>query len=267
VFTCTEIINNDINDNTTPSGIGTYYTEYTVIDDAVPPNTVTITETIIVIDSASGGGGNTAPNANAGPDQTVNENTLVTLTGAASSDTDGTIVSYAWARTNNGGQDPVLSDSTAVSPTFTAPDVPPSGRTYEYTLTVTDNLGATGTDIVVITVNDGVGGGNTAPNAGVDISFSVSDDTVGVILNGSGATDVEDDAVPIALTYAWTKTGGPGGSNNPAIVNPSNISPTFTAPSVSGQPSATTVLEFTLTVTDSQGATDTKLVTVTVTND
>ncbi len=62
---------------------------------------------------------NTAPVANAGPDQLGQfKNTLITLTGAGSSDLDGDSLTYNWLQTT--GPAVVLSSATAVQPTFTA---------------------------------------------------------------------------------------------------------------------------------------------------
>lgn len=92
---------------------------------------------------------NSPPVANAGPDQTKDRNTLVTLDGSASSDNDtGDIpLNYSWVRTTGPG--PVnLSDPSAPNPTFT----PTVTGTYEFTLTVSDGS-ASSPDSVIITVN------------------------------------------------------------------------------------------------------------------
>lgn len=88
---------------------------------------------------------NQAPVANAGADQTVTDSNQngtenVTLNGSASSDPDGSIVSYQW---NEGG--------TAVA-TGATPTVLLSVGVHTLTLLVTDNGGLTATDVVVVTV-------------------------------------------------------------------------------------------------------------------
>lgn len=91
---------------------------------------------------------NVPPTANAGPDQTVSPGVTVTLNGTASSDPESA-VTYSWTQT--GGTSVTLSSSTAAQPTFTAPaDV--GGATLTFQLTVTDSLGQTASDTVVITV-------------------------------------------------------------------------------------------------------------------
>jgi hypothetical protein len=64
---------------------------------------------------------NQPPIADAGPNQTVTENSLVTLDGSDSYDPDGDTISYQW--TQIGGIPVKLSDPTVVQPTFTAPEV------------------------------------------------------------------------------------------------------------------------------------------------
>jgi hypothetical protein len=64
---------------------------------------------------------NLPPIADAGPDQRVEENTQVTLNGANSSDSDGTIESFVWLQM--AGPPVSLSDPTSSQPMFTAPIV------------------------------------------------------------------------------------------------------------------------------------------------
>ncbi|GAA3561223.1 carbohydrate-binding protein [Snuella lapsa] len=88
---------------------------------------------------------NVAPIANAGSDQVVtdtdnNKSEQVTLNGALSTDSDGTISSYDWSI-------PGQANVTGVSPSVSLP----IGK-HTITLTVTDNDGATHTDDVIINV-------------------------------------------------------------------------------------------------------------------
>lgn len=64
---------------------------------------------------------NQFPVANAGPDQTITENTTITLDGIASKDPDGNITSYFWRQIS--GPDVNLSDSSDSNPVFTAPNI------------------------------------------------------------------------------------------------------------------------------------------------
>ena len=213
----------------------------------------------------------------AGPDQIVSETcSNITLDGSGSTVPAGrTIASYSWIKVPAPQGEFYFPEfpSTPVDGirTFLTKDVV-EDTTYTFTLTITDDLTNQYSDSVAITITDGTtcpGGGNTTPDAGVDIAFSVSDETPLVVLDGTGATDTEDDAADpvVPLTYLWTKTGGPGGPDSPVIVIPSDISPTFTAPTINGpDQTVTIVLEFTLRVTDSGGLFDEKTVTVTVTN-
>lgn len=87
---------------------------------------------------------NVAPTANAGTDQSVAGGATVTLNGTGSSDSDGTIASYAWRQIS--GTAVTLSSTSVASPTFTAPN---TSGTLVFGLTVTDNSGASSTEDTV----------------------------------------------------------------------------------------------------------------------
>jgi hypothetical protein len=86
------------------------------------------------------------PVANAGPDQSVEPWSTVSLTGAAST---GTGLTYAWSQTS--GPAVTLSGSGATR-TFAAPPTM-AGTTHTFSLTVTDGTGLVSTaDTVTVTV-------------------------------------------------------------------------------------------------------------------
>ena len=209
--------------------------ELKVTDNAGGVSTDTVTLTVTH---------NKAPTANAGTDQAVNENTNVMLPGSGS-DTDGTIASYAWTQT--AGPAVTLNNANTSTANFTAPMISAS-TVLTFRLTVTDNLGATGSDTVNVTVNN-VNQPPTA-NAGTDQAV---DEGAAVSLPGSG-----NDPDGTIASYAWTQTAGPAVTLTGA--NTANAG--FTAPAVT----ADTVLTFRLTVTDNNSATGTDDVNVTVRN-
>ena len=120
---------------------GTYVVSLTVNDDTInsSPDTVTIS-TI-----------NVAPVANAGNDQTVPEESTVTLDGTGSSDADGNALTYSWAFTTKPTESTAtLSGTTTVNPTFTADEE----GTYVVSLIVNDGTVNSSPDTVIVTVTD-----------------------------------------------------------------------------------------------------------------
>ncbi|MEN8763758.1 MAG: PKD domain-containing protein [Thiogranum sp.] len=108
---------------------------------------------------------NTAPVADAGADQTVAVNANVQLDGSASSDADNDPLSYAWSFTSRPtDSQAVLSDPTAVTPTFSAD----RAGSYQVQLIVNDGRVDSAADTVSITSNadetsnSGGGGGGCA---------------------------------------------------------------------------------------------------------
>ena len=90
---------------------------------------------------------NKAPIANAGTDQTITLPTnSVTLSGSGT-DVDGTIVGYSWKQISGPLASVIVSSDNAV--TLSNELV---GGTYQFELTVTDNMGAVGKDTVAIVV-------------------------------------------------------------------------------------------------------------------
>jgi hypothetical protein len=130
---------------------------------------------------------NDPPVANAGEDQTVDEGSTVILDGSASYDPEGPIASYLWTQT--GGTSVTLSDTSAIQPTFTVPDVDEDGESLSFQLTVTDNGGLQSTDTCIVNVThveedgssgddndggDGDGGGCFIATAACEYSLGVT---------------------------------------------------------------------------------------------
>ena len=226
---------------TVQQGAETLIFQLTVVDNGAEFDTDTVS---IVVNPV-----NANPVANAGANQNVNEQSPVGLNGTSSSDSDGSVVSFAWSQI--GGTTVSLSGSNTATPSFTSPSVSAgSPDVLTFSLLVTDNENGTNTDTVSITVS----GVNADPvaNAGPDQSVNES---AFVTLNGTGSNDPDG----TIATFAWSQTGGPGVTLNGA----GTASPSFTAPDLPGnQPPQT--LTFSLLVTDNEGATDTDTVDVVV---
>ncbi|WP_153446762.1 glycosyl hydrolase family 18 protein [Vibrio algicola] len=180
----------------------------------------------------AGEASNRPPSANAGVDKVVVGPAAVVLDGSGSKDVGGSIASYAWTQTS--GPAVTLSNATAAKASFDATEVT-EAQTYIFSLTVTDNEGATATDTVVITVNPvDVPVENTAPVAAIVAPTQAqAGDTV--VIDASSSTDAEGDA----LTYTWTLPSGVTGSG---------ASISF----VAGEYDADTTLNFSVTVSDGQ---------------
>jgi hypothetical protein len=188
-----------------------------------------------------------APTANAGDDQPdVPELSEVTLTGSGSTYDGATITSYQWTQT--AGTNVTLSDDTAASPTFSAPDVDAiTSLTFQLTVTASDGQSSDPDEVTVSVTN------LIAPvaDAGDDRTVNEGD---AVTLDGSGSTEGSGSIV----TYAWVQTLG----TNVTLTDAETATATFDAPQVDAEAELT----FELTVTDANDLSSTATVTITVTD-
>ncbi len=130
---------NGLNFTFTPADNGTYTITATVTDDDGASDTVTLTLTA----------SNQAPqNVSAGPDRTVPEGTLVSLTGAFIDAGSADTHTFAWAVLADNGQTVAPGAGQAFS--FT----PTDNGAYLVTFTVTDDDGASTSATVLVTVTN-----------------------------------------------------------------------------------------------------------------
>ena len=194
---------------------------------------------------------NIAPTVDAGANQSVNENSSVTLT-ASASDSDGNITTYSWRQTS--GINVTLSAADTATANFIAPDLTnnQSPISLTFVVTVTDNDGATAEDAV--TINVSALPQNSVPQVDAGNDLSVPENTT-VALTASA-----NDSDGTITLYSWQQISGTPinftGNNSPNI--------NFTTPILSGGVTELT-LSFSITVTDDAGATATDTVTVIVT--
>lgn len=184
--------------------------------------------TIQVLDA---GPASAPPTANAGANQQVSPGASVTLDGAASFDSDGTIDAYQWTQLS--GLTVAISNANAATAFFTAPA---GTGTLTFQLTVTDNSGLTGQDTVSVTVSGGVPPG---PGAGEPLEVREGET---VRLNVTPSPDFG-----AATGYQWTQISGTAVAlSDPNAQRPSLV-PT---PATVGQ-----TLVFEATLTNAQGQT------------
>ena len=227
----------------------THILTLTVTDNEGGSDTDTVTITVVSAFAA--------PVAKAGDPRSVDSGKTVTLDGSGSTHDDRTTLSYDWTRTGGTSTDTgTLTGAMTSMPGFTAEtrDAGAPNVTHILTLTVTDSEGATDTATVTITVVSGF----AAPDA--IITGGNREVASGGTVNLDGSDSTHDDRT--TLSYDWTRTGGTS-TDTGTLTDAMTAMPSFTAETRdAGAPNVTHIL--TLTVTDSEGATDTATVTITV---
>ena len=113
---------------------------------------------------------NIIPIANAGSDQTVDELTLVNLSGENSEDPDGTIENFTWQQIS--GTAVMLSEPELPQTSFIAPDVE-QVEILTFELAVTDNDNGINTDYVDVIVNPIQS--NTLPESALETSLFLNE--------------------------------------------------------------------------------------------
>ena len=229
-------ISNTSSPSTAVTGLiqGVYQFQLQVTDNS---GATAIASVQITVNAAA----NIPPVANAGSNQTITlPSDSVILTGSGT-DADGTVVNYLWTKISGPSSYSITNPNAATTNVTGLVQ-----GTYQFQLQVTDNLGATGTAIVSVTVNAST---NIAPvaNAGSNQTIKLPVDSVK--LTGSGT-----DADGTIVSYQWTQTSGP---SSYIIINPGNAT-TEVIGLVSG------IYYFQLTVTDNDGATNSSSVKITV---
>ena len=186
---------------------------------------------------------NTAPIADAGGNLQAIRGEQVTLDGSASHDPDptGKIISYLWksGEDNDGVAGLSLQNANQPVAVLSVPLVQ-DDTTFEFTLTVTDDEGAAAEDTVEVKVK-----GNSKPvaDAGSSKTAEIGEQ---VTLDGIGSHDADPHGR--IVDYNWEQTSG---SHHTSLNGANSATASITAPAVEDD----TTFEFTLTVTDDEGAT------------
>ncbi len=199
---------------------GTYTVNLTVTD--ADGSTNTSSQTLNILDNS--------PTANAGPDQTVNEGSIVFFDGSNSTSSPDSISSYFWDfgdGTNSTGQ--------SVNHTYV------NNNTYTVTLTVTDSDGSTNSDTLQVAVND------LGPTANFTWSPEPQDEDLPVQFNDT-STFVADNIV------SWSWNFGDGSPIN-TTQNPTHVY---------GNQNTTRIFQVTLTIIDSDGSISSKSSNITI---
>jgi len=177
-----------------------------------------------------------APSVDAGPDRSVYEGEAVHLVGAVDLDEDGWIAGVQWDDRGAGGRFDPSAD--LLDPTYWPPRLDGCGDVgIGLTLTVTDDLGARGSDDLILLVRNE----NAAPtvDAGDDREIQGGET---VILAAEGYD--EDGRIS---EYRWRQTQGPAVSMEPDL---RSATVRFVAPDVE----VDETLRFRVTVSDDCGA-------------
>jgi len=148
-------------------------------------------------------GGNTAPVANAGIDQSVATSSQVTLNGSGSTDANGDTLKYSWSFTSKPGSSATtLSSTTVVNPTFTAD----KDGAYVLSLVVDDGTVSSTADTVTITAL-GPGANFKMPDTNQTMSYTTTfGEDHDYTINMPSYTDNNDGSITDNVTgLMWQK--------------------------------------------------------------
>jgi hypothetical protein len=171
-------------------------------------------------------------------EEEVREGEEVILNGEDSNDPSGDTLTYLWKQTDDSIEKVNILDANEAVANFRVPDKLGDDTTYEITLFVTDKYGDTATKTVSL---EALANSEPEADTGGDKEAVIGEQ---VTLDGSGSHDPDPDGT--IISYKWEQTDGPSvglqGSNQPVA--------SFSVPSVEDD----TTFEFSLTVTDDEGA-------------
>lgn len=187
--------------------------------------------------------GNHAPVSHAGADKSITLPTDSVVINGSATDADGagTIASYAWTQ--------ISGPSTATLTNAATANVTASALvqgSYVFRLTVTDNIGDSGTDDMIVVVNPAA---NLPPSvsAGADVSITLPTNTANLI----GTVSDTDGSI---ASVTWSQVSGPAAATFSSL----HSSSTAAMALVEG------TYVFQLSATDNSGATSFDTATVTV---
>ncbi len=203
--------------------VGAFLVRLTATDDDGGSNFDEVTITVV--------DGNQSPVADAGSNKTITLPLNSLVLAGSGSDSDGTIVSYLWAKITG----PSVTLNNVSTPNLSLTNLLEGD--YKFRLTVTDDDGATGiSDVDVIVQPDIV---NQTPLALAGNDQTIQLPTNSITLLGSGS-----DSDGSITDYLWTKTTGPSAT----LTNSTSASL-----SIADMLEGTYILQ--LVVTDDDGAT------------
>jgi hypothetical protein len=147
---------------------------------------------------------NQAPVASAGANQAVAQGVTVSLSGAGSSDPEGSTLTYAWSQVS--GPSVTLAAANTVGPTFTSPSGSTSVQTLVFQLIVNDGTAASSPAQTTVTVNP-----PSAPpppsNTNLALTATASASTQASSQEASKVRDTFTDGYPTNATHEWSSNG------------------------------------------------------------